>query len=297
MSNPATLWIPSEGGLELAYDAFGPRNGPPVVFLHGAGQTRSAWRGAALTAGEAGFHALAIDLRGHGDSPWSTEGDYRLATFAADLAHIAARLNEPPILVGASLGGLASLLYAARGGRARAVVLVDITPRFNERGVAEIEFFMQAHPDGFCSLDEAAEAVRQFLPHRNRPVNPAGLLKNMRCCDDGRYRWHWDPRFLNGTCRFDAHDMQSTLEEEVRLVSIPLLLIKGEHSRVVTDQAAQDFLKLVPHAQLVNVPGADHMVAGDRNDAFSKITLEFLSRWQPAKPEEKSDGPDTVQKS
>jgi pimeloyl-ACP methyl ester carboxylesterase len=264
--------------LELVFDAHGPESGQPILFLHGAGQTRSAWQGAAAAAGEAGFRALAIDLRGHGDSPWSAIADYRLQTFAADLDRIAGRLPAPPVLVGASLGGLTSLLYAGTGGRARALVLVDITPRFNEQGVAEIEAFMRGHPEGFASLEAAADAVAGYLPHRDRRRDPRGLLKNLRKDDTGRYRWHWDPAFLSGPRPFDAHAMRDTLEELSKELRIPVLLVKGERSRVVSDEAATAFLALVPHAELVEVGGADHMIAGDRNDIFSQVTLDFCRR-------------------
>jgi pimeloyl-ACP methyl ester carboxylesterase len=184
------------------------------------------------------------------------------------------------VLVGASIGGVVGLIIASEHPEeVSGLILVDAVARGDEAGMQEIGAFMRSAPDGFTSPEEAADAVAAYLPHRKRPRNPAGLLKNLRLREDGRYVWHWDPAFLqrDGSNRPDP----DRLEAAARKLSIPTLLIRGALSRVVSPEGARAFLDLVPHAEFVDVAGADHMVAGDDNDRFNAATFDFLSRRRP----------------
>jgi len=265
--------------LRLVAEAWGDPSAPPVVLLHGGGQTRHAWSGSAQALAERGLRAIALDQRGHGDSSWALDGDYRVEAFASDLAEIAMHLERPPALVGASLGGLAALaVQVARTVRLSALVLVDITPRLEETGVARILEFMRASPDGFASLDEAADAVAAYLPHRPRPADLSGLEKNLRRGEDGRLRWHWDPKLVTGAKSVESTRRDVSFAEVAPAVDVPTLLIRGKQSDVVSETTALEFLRLVPHAEYVDLAGAAHMVAGDRNDAFTGAVADFLAR-------------------
>jgi pimeloyl-ACP methyl ester carboxylesterase len=252
----------------------------------GGGQPRHVGGGAARALAAAGLHAVALDLRGHGDSDWAPDGDYRLEAFAADLRAIAEALPRPPIVVGASLGGLTGL-WAEAGGDpppdgARSVlaalVLVDVAVTLNPSGVHRIVSFMRAHPDGFASLEEAADAIAGYLPHRPRPRDTSGLAKNLRRGTDGRYRWHWDPRFVERGGVADPGMAADALACAARRLRLPTLLVRGRMSDVLTEEAAREFSALAPHAEYHDVAGAAHMIAGDRNDAFTSAVVDFLRR-------------------
>ena len=267
------------GPLVIAGDAYGDPTAPPVLLLHGGGQTRHAWGGTAAALADAGRHAVSIDLRGHGDSGWAPDADYSVDAFARDLCAIARQLPARPAVVGASLGGLAALV--AQGEMpdppASAVVLVDIAPRVDPVGVTRIVEFMRAAPDGFASLEEAADAVASYVPHRPRPRDLNGLRKNLRQGADGRYRWHWDPRFMHGDRRPEATRSPDRLEAAARALRVPTLLVRGRQSDVVSAEGARAFLDVVPHARYVDVSGAGHMVAGDQNDPFTDAVVQFLA--------------------
>ncbi len=267
-------------GLRLAASVGGPGEGQPVVLLHGGGQTRHAWRHAAADLARAGRRVISLDLRGHGDSQWSPESDYSFDAFAADLRAVLGTLDEPPALVGASLGGLTALLVAAEDPpiELRALVLVDVVPRLEREGVMQIVRFMLAHAEGFASLDEAAEAVAAYLPHRPRPESSAGLAKNLREGDDGRLRWHWDPQLLIGERVPDPEPAIARFEAACSKVRVPTLLVRGARSEMVSEDGVQSFLKLIPEAEFVDVREAGHMVAGDDNDAFNVAVEGFLAR-------------------
>jgi non-heme chloroperoxidase len=269
-----------DGGLALVGDAWGDPAAPPVVLLPGGGQTRHAWGNTAAALADEGWYAMALDLRGHGESGWAPDADYRLDKFVDDLLAVAAALQQPPAVVGASLGGMTALL--AQGERERAVfsaiVLVDIAPRIEPEGVERIVAFMRAHLDGFASLDEAAGAIAEYLPHRPRPRDLSGLRKNLRHDADGRYRWHWDPEFAVGMRRPSGSQHPDRLEAAARRLRIPTLLVRGRMSDVISEAGARHFLELAPHAEFVDVSGAGHMVAGDRNDVFAAAVIDFLRR-------------------
>jgi pimeloyl-ACP methyl ester carboxylesterase len=263
-------------GMVLRGDAWGPADGHPVILLHGGGQTRHSWSGTGRRLGEAGWRALSLDLRGHGESDWSPDGRYGIEPFLADLVAIARSLSQKPVLVGASLGGIVSLLAEGESpGLARALVMVDVTPRLEPKGVERIIAFMTAQPDGFASLDEAAEAVSAYRKHRSKPTDRAGLLKNLRLGEDGRYHWHWDPAFIGMRQEGAVYEPERLLEA-ARALTVPTLLIRGRESDVVSRDGADEFLAAAAHARFVDVSGAGHMVAGDRNDAFSEAVVEFL---------------------
>ena len=262
-------------GLEIVADEAGPEGATPVLLLHGGGQTRAAWGGALAEGARRGFHMLSADLRGHGESGWAADGDYAMTAHAADIAGIAQALGRAPFLVGASLGGMAGLAYAAGGGPLAGLVLVDIAPTVNTAGTDKILAFMHSAPGGFATLDEAADAVAAYLPRRPRPKDTSGLMKNLRLREDGRLHWHWDPRmFSEGRGPRDT----GGLREAARGLAVPTLLVRGRLSDVLSQDGVDDFLGLVPHAEFADIAGADHMVAGDRNDAFNDAAFAFLEK-------------------
>jgi pimeloyl-ACP methyl ester carboxylesterase len=272
--------IPSRD-VELAADAYGDETDPPVVLLHGGGQTRHSWRDTAARLGADGWFALSVDLRGHGDSGWSPDGGYGLARFAADIVAVRNALDRRPVLIGASLGGLAGLAALnQQPDLALGLVLVDVSPFVQTSGTNRISAFMRARPDGFASLDEVADAVAAYLPHRPRPREVGGLRKNLRLVD-GRWYWHWDPAFLRPPADGAPGDH---LLDPVRLgvaassIRVPTLLVRGGNSDVLSVDDARRFLELVPHAEYVDVAGARHMIAGDDNAVFDRRIIDFLDR-------------------
>lgn len=279
-STSQVLMHPGRGDLSLAIEHYGRSDAPPVLFAHGFGQNRHAWRGTAAQLANDDWHAMAIDGRGHGDSQWAAGGDYHLEHFAEDLAAIACSLPEKPILIGASMGGLLGLLVEGEHADTifRAMVLVDVTPRWETEGVGRILSFMAQHPEGFDSLDHAADEVARYLPHRERK-DPERLRSQLRQSRDGRWRWHWDPRLLARVAA-EAERYIPRLQAAAARVEIPVLLLSGGRSDVVSERTIGEFMQLVPHAEHVSIEDATHMVVGDRNDVFTREISRFLQRFK-----------------
>ena len=278
--NATTLVFQGAEGLDLAATRYGDKGGTPVLLLHGGGQTRGAWRGAAEALGARGYEVLALDLRGHGDSNWSAAGHYTLDAFADDLREVVSTFGRPPVLVGASLGGLASLLAVGERPQApvAAIVLVDIVPWMEQRGGEQVVGFMRGTAGGFNSLEDAADAVSGYLPHRPRPERLDGLSRNLRRRDDGRWYWHWDPNFVAPQDGWNLDEINTRLTSAVLAISVPIMLVRGSRSEIVSDAGVARFRALLPRAEVSEVTGAHHMVAGDDNDAFVGVILSFLDR-------------------
>ncbi|WP_197517916.1 alpha/beta fold hydrolase [Mycobacterium sp. E796] len=282
---PETFSTQGPGGVRIVADRLGDPQARAVVFLHGGGQTRRSWAKAAAAVAQRGFQAVTIDLRGHGESDWSSEGDYRVVSFAADVQEVLRTLPPQPVLVGASLGGFTTMLLEGElaPGTASAVVLVDIVPNMEQSGANRIHNFMSERVEsGFASLDEVADAIAEYNPHRPRPTDLDGLTTNLRRRGD-RWYWHWDPQFISGTAPYppfevtDADRMHTAVEAIVRN-GVPMLLVRGQVSDLVSQERADEFVARFPQVEFTDVRGAGHMVAGDRNDIFAEAVLDFLTR-------------------
>ena len=285
MSSKQTVTYSGADGVTLTADAQGDPAHPAVVFMHGGGQTRHAWGDAAECFAGQGYYTVTLDLRGHGDSGWSPDGVYAINTFVQDLRAVLPQLpnadsKAQPVLVGASLGGVTGLVAVGQAEEAIAsgLVLVDIVPKINREGANKIGDFMRANPEGFANVEEAADAVAAYLPHRPRPKDVSGLKKNLRLKEDGRYYWHWDPQFINRTQDINPLQNKQIMDNAARNIHIPTLLVKGGISELVDDAGVEEFRQVLPMGEVVEVAGAGHMVAGDKNNAFDGVVLEFLER-------------------
>ncbi|WP_411340894.1 alpha/beta hydrolase [Sphingopyxis sp. J-6] len=268
----------SADGVKLVGDRGGAADAPCVVLLHGGGQTRHSWSRAVDSLIGAGLQVINFDARGHGDSDWSPSGAYALSDRAADLRAVVADLGVPFVLVGASLGGATAIQAVHEGLRPAGVVLVDIVPEPDPRGIERIVGFMHGHRGGFASIDEAAAAVAAYNPQRARPADAGGLMKNLRPRDDGRLYWHWDPRILDTAPTTHHIVVERATETLGALVDIPVLLVRGLSSDVVSEAGIAAFRRQVPRLEILDVQGAGHMVAGDRNDAFNDGVIAFAKR-------------------
>jgi pimeloyl-ACP methyl ester carboxylesterase len=274
------LRFSTDEGLGLVGQMDGAGAGPLVLLLHGGGQTRHAWTETADRLAGDGFDVARYDARGHGDSDWAPDGDYRMETHARDLIGVLRALGRPAALVGASMGGVAALIAAAAApAQVWALALVDIVPRFAPAGVERIRAFMTAHPDGFATLEEAAAAVRAYNPNRPPPKTPQGLLRSLRE-RNGRLHWHWDPAVVGAP---PDETLAAMLSERLASLppTLPLLLVSGLQSDVVDLEAIATFRHQAPQAETIAVARAGHMVAGDRNDAFGDAISDFLVRSSP----------------
>ncbi|CAM3672841.1 alpha/beta fold hydrolase [Mycolicibacterium frederiksbergense] len=280
-STPQTVTFRGVDDLSLVADEWNrdtvtAASGPTVLMLHGGGQNRHSWKNTGQILADRGMHVVALDSRGHGDSDRSPTASYDVETLSSDILQVLYQIGRPVALVGASMGGLTGIQAAHEAGPelVTKLILVDVVPRFEKDGSARIRDFMFNHIHGFDSLDQAADAIAAYLPHRPRPRSTEGLKKNLRL-RDGRWYWHWDPAFLTkpGDDPFARVDK---LETAATNLSVPILLIRGKLSDVVSEEGVRDFLQKVPAAEFVELSEAGHTAAGDDNDAFTEVVVRFV---------------------
>ena len=267
---------------EIIASEWGDNMNPLVIMLHGGGQTRHSWKGVAAKIANLGFHVIAHDLRGHGESFWDSDGDYTFDAHRDDLVRIIQQFGKKANLVGASLGGMISLSLAGHEEESKhcsGLIMVDIGMRPNDQGSDRIVEFMRSGAKGFASVEEAADAVSGYLPHRERPKDISGLKKNLRLKEDGRYYWHWDPLFLTDRTGMGEvrEERFKQLENSAKRITVPTLLVQGALSDILTNKEKEEFLNAVPHAKFAEIQQATHMVVGDKNDIFAEAIVDFLS--------------------
>jgi pimeloyl-ACP methyl ester carboxylesterase len=281
-SSPQVVEFSGVGGITLVADEWNrdadTAGHPAILMLHGGGQNRHSWKNTGQVLADSGYHVVALDSRGHGDSDRAPGADYAIETLTADVLLVLEAIGGPVVLIGASMGGLTGILVADSAGpdKVTGLVLVDVVPRYEKNGSARIRDFMLTNLNGFGSLEEAADAVAAYLPHRTKPRSPEGLRKNLRM-RDGRWYWHWDPAFM--TAPGDDPELRTEhFEEAAADLKIPILLIRGRLSDVVSPEGVKHFLATVPRAEFVELSNAGHTAAGDDNDAFSDAVVTFVRR-------------------
>ena len=280
-SKPVTERLTTPSGITLEFDLWGKIKRDAILLLHGGGQTRHSWNATAEKITQVDGCAITMDLRGHGDSDWSHEGDYELSDFSEDVAFLIDTLEIQPSLVGASLGGLVGIYLEGRyrPGSISALVLVDIVPNINVLGAEKIKDFMLEHSKtGFTSLSEVSDILSEYNPHREKSSDLEGLKKNLRKRGE-KWFWHWDPLFISSERGKENPDMRNPelLNELCSNISVPMLLVRGKLSDLVTEVQVSEFLEMFPGASYADVSDAGHMVVGDKNDAFASEVIEFLN--------------------
>ncbi|HEX6313168.1 MAG TPA: alpha/beta hydrolase [Acidimicrobiia bacterium] len=261
---------------QVHYLEWGASTAPPVLCLHGGGQTAYMWEelGAALRDR---YHVLAPDLPWHGDS--DPIDDMSRQTLAASIPPFLHEFGyEQAAFVGASLGGIVSLtLAAARPEIASAIALIDIGHRLEDAGVNRIIEFMTRH-ESFASLEEAAGEVAGYLPQRKQ-VRPENLRRNLRQRADGRWEWKhaYGRRLRAGTPQGGWRELLAGLDEEVTTLPCPVLVLRGSASDVLSDEGAEEVAALIPDARLATVGSAGHHAAGDNPESTVGLVRSFLA--------------------
>jgi pimeloyl-ACP methyl ester carboxylesterase len=268
--------VVSPDGVRIAVELRGEPGRPPIVLLHGGAQSRSAWRGGAQMFAEHGFRVASMDLRGHGESDWSREGDYSFDRHIGDLVAVIRALGPPAVLLGASLGGHVSLLTAARHPElVSLLMLADVTPWIDEEAGDAMRETMRRAVDGYATVEEAAAMVDRLRGSASRG-SASGLRPHLDEREDGRFYWRWDARFVED--RFVRHGGEGGLFAlAAQSLRVPVFVMRGALSEVTSPAQIERFARAVPALSFVEISGVGHMVTGESNDAYARAALSHLA--------------------
>jgi len=264
-------------------------DGVPLVLVHGFGNDAHIWdEFAPLVAPH--YRVVAVDLRGHGDSDHDPERRYQWNDHVRDLEAVTEALGiDRLVLVGHSLGGRTSLLFAGRNTeRMAGLVVVDTGPEHDPRGQIRIRQEVEGRTvtgDGSLASIEEYEAV---LAHNYPAAQPAAIKRMARSelkqREDGRYVRKADPAFMSGVASVSA-DEQEAYEEETRkklwhaceVVPCPTLVVRGAASDIlsaeIADKMVDDVLK---NGTLAVIAQAAHSVMTDNPEGFNQAVSEFV---------------------
>jgi pimeloyl-ACP methyl ester carboxylesterase len=259
--------------VELHHLDWGNEGRHPVVLVHGSRLHAHVWNDFSHRFKDR-FHIVAVDQRGHGDSGWCTRNRYDLEDFYQDLrAVIQARGLTRFTLIGHSLGGRVSMLYASRHHpELERLVLVDITPgRPAAAAGADMSRVTETpRPREFDSEAHAIAYLGKLLSRAPAHVIEESVRYGMRQNASGRYTWKYDPAVLKRAP--SAHD----LWESVKAIPTPTLLQYGSHSNVVSPELAQRLQQTMPRCTVERIDNAGHALFTDQPDAFAASVERFL---------------------
>lgn len=264
----------SVGHLGVHYLEWGDRFNPSILLLHGIAQQAHSWDFISLSLSD-NYHVIALDARGHGDSAWPVDGDYSLETFQQDLDKFIEKVGlKDFVVIGHSLGGRNAYVLASRQpNQLRGLVIVDTGPTSPHQGQNRIRRFINL-PDELDTPEEFAMRIQEYT---GRPLWMIfGSLKNsLRQLDNGKWSWKYD-KAIRATGFSPPTWSEEQLRRQLTKIPCPTLVVRGDHSDVLSDTTFQTMLELIPHSKGIVVPHAGHLVPGDNPVGFLEAVRPFL---------------------
>ncbi|MBM3222539.1 MAG: alpha/beta hydrolase [Candidatus Tectomicrobia bacterium] len=269
----------SINGLQLHYVEWGSPTHPALVLLHGFQSNAHTWDTFSHAMADS-YHVLALDQRGHGDTSWAPDGNYTPEASVADIAAFITALHlAPAVVIGHSMGGRhAALVAAEHPTLVNKVVIVDTAAEFPPALLARLAqppaTAAPLIPETFATFEGVvANGMQQY------PLTPEAELRhanyhNLTRGADGQWRWRWDIALLEW--RRLHQSLRQDLYASLKRIQCPTLLIRGQHSPLLTPEVAEKMIQALPDGRLVEVARAAHTVNADNAAEFNAVTAAFL---------------------
>lgn len=265
-------------GIRFHYLDWGNADRPPLLMLHGFAQQAHSWDFVALGLRDM-CHAIAVDLRGHGDSGWPAAPDYGIGDYAGDMrALLEAEGLSRPIVCGLSLGGRVAFdLAAAPPMGLRALIVVDVGPSIAPSGRDRIRRFVESQ-QLFDSFDEMVAYTLKYTRRLRTEQQVRGSLRHAtRQLPDGKWTWKYDPRLRRQRPPAPAAS-EDRIWAALSRIECPTLLVRGAESDILSPEVFERMHQTVPESQVAVVERAGHLVPGDNPAGFVKAVRPFIER-------------------
>jgi pimeloyl-ACP methyl ester carboxylesterase len=259
-------------GLRLHYLDYGAAGRPTMLCLHGGG-AHAHWFDLVASEFRQHFHVLALDQRGHGDSEWAEPPEYSFERYAWDVDEVVSKLDlRDFVLVGHSMGGTVALTYAAaHSARLKALIVVDSTLKMTADRVTQLREIGNRQPSGYAAREDLIARYRLRPDSKTTPPEIVRYIAESsgRQSADGRWRHKFDRRVYALREPVDGLSLWSR-------ISVPTLLIRGEHSTRITPEVYSTVKARCPQVVLAEVPASDHHIMLDNPEGFVEAAREFL---------------------
>ena len=281
MTVPESRFFQSQG-LRLHYWDWGNEDAPLMLLVHGGRDHGRSWDRIARSL-QPHFHVLAPDLRGHGDSAWAKGGSYALTEYVYDLSRLVRTTTAKPVtLVGHSMGGMVSLIYAgAFPDEVAALVVLDgvtVLPNAKrlpaheriEKYVGQLGKLEQRAPRRYRTIEEAAAQMRAHNPRLAPELVQHLAAFAVRRNDDGSYGWKFDPyQRAMAPQRLSGEDHVALWSR----INCPTLLLHAAESFL---ESPAGVAGLFPRARAETISGAGHWLHHEKHDEVLGTIRTFL---------------------
>jgi len=257
-------------GLRLHYLEWGQGNAATMLLLHGIGDDAHVWDHFAGHVADR-IRIIALDQRGHGRSDRPLPPAYGCEDYVADIDKLVHALQlERLMLMGHSMGALHATRYAAmEPGKVAGLIHADIEPcppAWNKKYLLNL---YENLPPAYASLHEYVQEARKNSPYAEEEMLRRIASFALEEGTDGKWRPYYDREVL---FHFDRYDLRPYLRE----IRCPALIIRGQESRVMGDEAAREMSAAIPKGSFAEIPKATHPVHTDNPGEFLRVVVEFL---------------------
>jgi pimeloyl-ACP methyl ester carboxylesterase len=260
-------------GTQLNYLDYGVAGRRPMLCVHGAA-AHAHWFDYVAAGFTPGHHVRALDLRGHGDSAWADPCTYSFGTYAEDIDAVATALNlRDFVLVGHSMGGMASLLYAAvYPGRVGRLVIVDSIMLMPMERVQAMRAFGATTPSTYATQEQLVARYRLSPPETH--IADAEIIRHMALASgrqgpDGRWQHKADRRVYGNSQQIAGMPLWDRIK-------VPALVVKGSRSTRFRAPEMAEIGARAPQVQWAEVPESNHHITLDNPQGFVEALREFL---------------------
>jgi pimeloyl-ACP methyl ester carboxylesterase len=260
-------------GVKLHYLDYGVAGRRPMLCVHGAA-AHAHWFDYVAPGLTPNHHVRSLDLRGHGDSAWAEQQTYSFKTYAEDVNAVVEKLDlRDFVLVGHSMGGSVSLLYAATfPGRVGQLVVVDSIMLMPMERITQMRAFGARPASSYATQEELVARYRLSPPETH--IAPPDVIHRMAMHSgtkdsDGRWRHKADRRVYANSQQMDG----VPLWEKIK---VPALVIKGSRSTRFGPQDMAAIRANAPQVQWAEVPESNHHITLDNPHGLVEVVQAFL---------------------
>lgn len=277
-ATPQEIWFENDG-LKLRAVQWGKTNAPAIIMLHGLRSYGHTWEPVAQPLLPR-WQVLALDQRGRGASDWDVHRKYFTEAYVSDIEALVARASLGKfVLLGHSMGGATSIVYAARHpDKVAALVVEDNGPGASgdTKGAERIKQELQSTPKSFATWAEAAAFWRKIRPGVSEEALASRVTYSLKQAADGRVTWRYDAEGI-AEARL-APEAYTELWPHVEALAMPTLLLRGARSDFLKPETASQMCRRNPRITWVDVPDASHYVHDDNLAGFNTALQSFLAR-------------------